>query len=132
MLAAADKSPEKLVCRLAGMAWEQGHRIVVLAADAAGAERLDQLLWEYPQGRFVPHARGPADASAPVWITTDHGTDGGDRDLLINLSDVPIDQPGRFSRLLEIVPAEPDRRTASREKFRHYRELGLEPVSHRL
>jgi DNA polymerase IIIc chi subunit len=36
----------------------------------------------------------------------------------------------RFRRLLEIVPAEPAQRDASREKFRNYRALGLSPETH--
>ena len=35
-----------------------------------------------------------------------------------------------FRRVLEIVPAEPGQRDASREKFRNYRALGLSPETH--
>lgn len=134
VLAAADKSAEKLVCSLAGKAWKEGHRIVVLTRDDASASHLDRLMWEYPEGRFLPHARLPADDPAPVGITADAKTAAaaGDRDVLINLSEAAIPEPGRFSRVLEIVPAEPRHREASREKFRHYRELGLDPVTHNL
>ena len=133
-MAAADKSPEKLVCRLAGMAWEKGHRVAVLTPDEASAIQLDRLMWEYPQGRFLPHARLPAEDPAPVGIATDEKTAaaGGRHDVLIHLSEAAISEPTRFSRLLEIVPAEPRHRDASRDKFRHYRQLGLDPVSHSL
>jgi DNA polymerase-3 subunit chi len=132
VLAGSPPTAGQLACRLSLMAWEQGHRVSVLAADEAGAKALDELMWEYPPARFLPHECGPADAGVPVQIVSSAGEVAADRDVLVNLAGSAVPDPSRFRRLLEIVPADPGLRAASREKFRHYRALGLKPESHEI
>jgi DNA polymerase-3 subunit chi len=123
-------SAEQLACRLALMAWEQGHQIAVITETADFAARLNDLMWEYPAGRFLPHSAGPGDTRAPVIIGNSDMTIPADSEVIINLTAAPISGPDRFKRLLEIVPGSPSQRTASRQKFRAYRDQGLDPVSH--
>lgn len=130
VLANAAQSAEQLACRLAMMAWEQGHRVAVLAADEKDAESLDEVMWDYPPGRFLPHSRESVEPLPPVSISTGLSDIPSDRDVLINLADYAVPEPNRFKRLLEIVPGAELKRLASREKFRTYRELGLNPESH--
>jgi len=125
-----DQSAERLACRLAMMAWEQGHRVAVLTADEKDASTLDDIMWDYPPGRFLPHENGATASDTPVSIGTQIADIPPDRNVLINLADYPIPEPGRFKRLLEIVPGDELKRLASRTKFRAYRDLGLEPASH--
>lgn len=121
---------EQLACRLALMAWEQGHKIAVLTETADLARQLDELMWDYPAGRFLPHSATPGDTRAPVIIGKSDMTIPGDSEVVINLTGTAISEPDRFKRLLEIVPGIPAQRTASRHKFRSYREQGLDPASH--
>ena len=121
---------QRLACRLALMAWERGHHAQVLTTDEEQARTFNDLLWQSPKGRFVPHGMTgkPEARGAPITITTrDRVRDGA---LLINLSREPVAEPGRFERLLEIVPHQPADRDASREKYRYYRNQGLEPQTH--
>ncbi len=130
VLARPDQSAQHLACKLALMAWEQGHRVMVLTVGESDAAALDRTMWDFPPGRFLPHSRGRDSSAAPVSIETHCGKEISDRDVVINLTDSAIPEPGRFSRLLEIVPADDRQRTASRLKFREYRDLGLNPESH--
>ena len=114
------------------MAWEQGHRIAICVADAAAARRLDERMWDDPPGRFLPHASGADDGAAPVHIVTGVGAIASHRDLVINLCAEAVPEPGRFARLCEIVPFDPAQRTASRVKFRAYRDSGLSPEHHEM
>lgn len=132
VLANAQQSALHLVCRLALMAWEQGHLVMVLAADETEAKSLDSLMWDFPEGRFLPHSSGPVDDGSPVRIGLPGREIPGNRDLVINMADIPVPEPGRFNRVLEIVPAAEQQRLASREKFREYRDMGLEPVTHNI
>ena len=130
VLAKGGQAARQLACRLALMAWEQGHRVAMRTADSTQARVLDEMMWDYPPGRFLPHAvHGRAD-NAPVSICVGDDGIGDDRDLVINLVENAVPEPRRFSRLLEIVPAEPGQRSASREKFRIYRDQGLKPSHH--
>jgi DNA polymerase III subunit chi len=137
VLAESAPSAEQLACRLSLMAWEQGHRVSVLAPDENAARSLDELMWDYPPARFLPHQRGEpgpgaARRAAPVSIVASADQVGADRDVVVNLGAEAVPHPGRFRRLLEIVPAEPRMREASRDKYRHYRKLGLHPTSHEI
>lgn len=132
VLAGSAPTAGQLACRLSLMAWEQGHRVSVLAADETAARALDELMWDYPPARFLPHERGPVDAGVPVQIVLFADQVAADRDVVINLAGSAVPDPLRYRRLLEIVPADEALRAASREKFRHYRALGLQPDSHEI
>ena len=125
-------SPGRLACRLCMMAWEQGHRVAVLAGSEEDANALDELMWDFPPGRFLPHALGAAETEVPVSIVPDAEQLAAGRDVVINLAATPVPEPGRFQRLLEIVPADTQRKEASRDKFRQYRDWGLSPGSHQI
>ena len=130
VLAKPNQSAERFACKLAMMAWEQGHHVAVLTADESHADVLDEIMWDFPPGRFLPHSRAEADPEAPVSINTHAMEIPADRDVVINLADTAVPEPGRFRRLLEIVPGAGQKRLASRQKFREYRNLGLDPASH--
>jgi DNA polymerase III subunit chi len=123
------QSAELLACKLALTAWEHGKRIMVLVSSDADCQRLDELMWVHPQGRFLPHAPGEG-LPAPVRIGTISELMGQAADVLINLTATAILEPARFQRLLELVPANDSQREASRQKFREYRARGLEPAHH--
>ncbi len=118
---------ERLACRLALMAWERGHRISIVSRDEAQSRHLDQLMWQTPEGRFLPHEPGDQHP-APVRLLL--SAPDADADVVINLTDAPMPLPLAWNRLLEIVPHRPADREASRVKFRHYRDGGLDPKAH--
>jgi len=127
-----DQTTQTVACRLALKAWQQGYHVAVLVSDKKAATSLDDLMWNVPAGRFLPHSKGAADADTPVSIDV-HGAEiATDRDLVINLSEQAISEPGRYKRLLEIVPGSAQQREASRQKFRIYRDLGMEPETHNI
>ena len=138
VLAESAPSAEHLACRLSLMAWEQGHRVSVLAPGEAAARSLDELKCDFPPASFLPHARwtdttrevDAQDSAAPVAIVASADRLGADCSVVVNLSGDAVPDPQRFRRLLEIVPAEPRMREASRAKYREYRKLGLQPTSH--
>jgi DNA polymerase-3 subunit chi len=129
-----DSAPEagKLACRLALMACERNQKIFIITASKTAGEQLDALMWQYPEGRFLPHTRaGDEDSGkAPVHIGT--LSDLNPTDVVINLCPEAVPQPERFSRLLEIVPYAENERQASRVKYKTYRNLGLNPQTHEI
>jgi len=58
---------EVVLPRLIEKAYEAGHRIVVRAPEAMLA-RLDELLWTYDDGSFLPHGRSDA-AAQPILLS---------------------------------------------------------------
>lgn len=124
------KSVDQLACQLAMMAWEQGLRSLVVVPDSSQIQPLDDLMWSLPQERFLPHQAGVGASQAPVSIGSMADLDQAQADVIINLDLAAVPNPHRFRRLLELVPAREAERQASRDKFRAYRELGLDPKSH--
>ena len=132
ILADPSASADRLACHLALKAWEAGHRIVVYSGSEEEVQRLDELMWDHPPGRFIPHGTASDNAGLPVRIAViDDDIDDG-RDLVINMTSQALPEPTRFRRLLEIVPADNARRSASRIKFKTYREQGLDPAHHEI
>jgi DNA polymerase-3 subunit chi len=130
VLARPTQSAGELACRLAMKAWEGGFRVVVRVDDENAARDLDEQMWDYPAGRFLPHGAGADASAAPVAIVTAREQLPAERDLVINLCADAVQGAERFGRLLEIVPADPTARDASRVKYRDYRERGLSPETH--
>ena len=130
--------PDIVACRLAAKAWGLGHAIFVHALDDAHARALDERLWTWQQGSFVPHALAgaapelPADVPAPVLIGWGGEPPADHWDLLINL------QPGvpaffsRYQRVAELVARSKDARQRGRERYQFYRDRGYELHTHHL
>ncbi|MCC5794464.1 MAG: DNA polymerase III subunit chi [Chromatiales bacterium] len=129
------ESRDRLVfaCRLAEKAWQLGHKVSVATASQEDAAALDDLMWTFRQGSFLPHALVPVPPATPAPIAiTWPGAARDPADLLINLADdVPQDWRS-FGRVAEVIDASPGIREAGRERFRWYREQGLDPETHKL
>jgi len=126
-----------MACRLALMSWERGHRTTIVTETGESARQLDALMWESPAMRFLPHelATGSEPGAAAVVIALMDGlprNSVGECDVLINLSPQAVQEPERFKRLLEIVPQEKEARAASRQKYRFYQDMGIEPGAHEI
>jgi len=120
-------------CRLAEKALGLGHRIYLHTASGSDTNQLNDLLWTFRDGSFVPHLpmdRSPgedSDDDTPIHIG--HSTEPGHHtDLLINMADeVPLFF-SRFDRVAEIVAA--DSRDIARDRFRFYRDRGYALETH--
>ncbi len=120
-----------LACRIAEKAYKQSKRIYLYCGDDATASRLDELLWTFRQGSFVPHERAGEDAGAPV-IIGDTPPPAREADVLINLDrDVP-DFFSRFERVAEIVDTDEQARSQARQRYQFYRDRGYDLESHQV
>jgi len=118
-------------CRLVEKAYQLEHRVRVHCDSVELAGRVDTVLWTFADRSFVPHglAGSAGAAGAPVVISAGD-QDVPPADLLVNLGrDVPPDFE-RYGRVAEVIDGEEARRHAGRERFRFYRERGIEPETH--
>ncbi len=131
---AGQHSRQTFACRLAEKAYRLDKTVHIHARNPADAERLDELLWTFRDGSFVPHERlgsGDGPAESPVTIGCEGDTVQA-RDLLINLCD---DIPGcaeAFPRVAELVTSDDDCKQLSRRRFAAYREQGHSLETHNL
>lgn len=130
---ARDNSRALLACRLADKAYRLGHTVYIAASSEAQAATLDDLLWTFRQDSFVPHERYPLISAegSPVLIGVAAPTEVTAQ-VLINFTDALPDGFERYERVVELVDAHPDVLAASRERFKHYRERGFAPETHKL
>lgn len=134
--AGSDDKPG-IACRLAEKAYRLGHRIYVYTADAAATRELDELLWLFSPGSFVPHAPcgngGADDAAADTPVLVGHCSPPADaHDVLISLAPQVPEFFSRFQRLIELVGTDADDKAQSRERFRFYRDRGYDLHTHNL
>ncbi len=134
VLQSADRRTRLLTaCRIAEKAFEQGLRVSILAEGPEEVAELDDLLWTFSDRSFVPHGCWPAEEDfardTPVLIGCG-SVPRSHRDVLINLGQELADDPAGYARICEVVGgAEPEKKTA-RERWRRYRDAGLELDSH--
>ncbi len=121
-------------CRLIDKAWQQDLGILVLCPDQETIEIFDELLWNWREDSFIPHAAAPAEAPVEAVLINSRLDIKPSRDntLLLNLSHQVPDGFGHFSRIGEIVFEDEACKASSRDKFRYYREQGFTPRTHDL
>ena len=96
--------------------------------DEASGKALDELMWDYPKRRFIPHAIVSDNTQAPIHIgwTQPELAEG----LLINLATKVPPFFGRFDRVAEIIVEET--KEGGRERYKHYRHRGYPIHDHQL
>ena len=134
LLPASGNARELFACRLTEKAYRLGHRVYLLAPDRPAALELDELLWTFSQGSFVPHAivstATPAD-DHPVLIGHEEPPPAFG-EVLVNLAAEIPPWFGRFARVAELVGADDAARASGRERYRFYRERGYPLDTHTL
>ncbi|HRQ56107.1 MAG TPA: DNA polymerase III subunit chi [Azoarcus taiwanensis] len=122
-------NPLALACELVARAYASGRRIAVRTADAASAKHLDDALWTFEPGGFIPHVQlgTPLSPETPVVVAhAQAASDWPHHDLLFNLAtDAPTDFC-EFRTVVEIVGQGDDDRFAARARWMHYKSQGAE------
>jgi DNA polymerase-3 subunit chi len=120
-------------CRLTEKAVQQGHHVYINTESAVQLQQLDDLLWTFRAGSFLPHAvdDGQDHGASPVLLA--HGREPADsHDVLVNLS---IDIPpffGRFNRVAELVGGDEKQRAEARNRYRFYKDRGYALKTHEI
>ena len=121
-----DAEPETrptFACRLTEKAFRQGHRLYIHTEDAASAQQMDQLLWQFRAQSFLPHGLADGERDDPIVIGCADNP-GDHADVLINLALRVPDFVGRFQRVAEVVTQAPQIREPLRQSARYYKDRG--------
>ena len=140
LLSQGSGARDGFVCRLVHKAYQLGHRLYLLTADAAHSQSLDRLLWTFNPGSFIPHQLAsssepatPASASDTVPVLIGHQEPPVScHDTLVSLvANIPH-WFSRFERIAEVVESDEAARQQARERFRYYRDRGYPLDTHQL
>lgn len=134
VLPSADANQRRLLaCRLTEKAYRMGMKIYVHTSSAEEDQIIDDLLWTFRQGSFIPHERQGVGKPEPVPVIIGHTAPPDDiRDLLINLAPEIPTAFDRFERLAELVDQDETVRQEGRRRYRLYKDQGHTPETHHL
>jgi DNA polymerase III subunit chi len=130
----SDSAPDahlRHACRLAEQAADQGQKVFMRTTNADDVKRIDDLLWTFGDRSFLPHEIAtPTSPSHPrIRVLIGGAPPSNFRDLVVNLS-VDALSDDSLTRIVELVPADSERKRVARERFKNYRERGIEPTTH--
>jgi len=130
---AAGTARLKVACRLAEKAYLASQRALIWHTDRAELEALDELLWTFADGSFVPHEWLTSNAASEAPVLLSAGAPPAEGfDFVVNLAADPPPFLHLTRRIAEIIDGDEARRRAGRARFKAYRELGIEPATHTL
>lgn len=102
--------------------------------DARQAEMIDDLLWTWKQGSFIPHEIQSDSISADCPIVINYMPDlkTDMHDVLINMArEIPLFF-SHFERVTEIVDQDEETRQVARQRYRFYQDRGYPLESHEI
>lgn len=115
------------VCRVVYKAYLVAGRASVLCSTAELAKRLDDLLWTFNQGSFIPHMLAPSDEA--VVLATELALLPHDRDLILLVDALP-DGLERFAQVRDFIM--PERKDEARQRYRQLKQMGFNLTVHTL
>jgi DNA polymerase-3 subunit chi len=132
----SDDARLELACKIVDKATQLDQHVYVHSTSEEEAHKLDELLWTFSQGSFIPHRVVRSELKIPpvepVLIGVNQPPGGGRWDVLVNLAaDVP-EFFSRYERVAEVVDADAARREQSRERYRFYRDRGYKLNTHQV
>ena len=127
------QAQHRLACRIADKAYRQQHQVYIHTNDQQQSEHLDQLMWVFQDGSFLPHCLQQARESTdtPVTIGHDHEPEQ-QTEVLINLADQVPAFYSRFERIVELVTGDESTRQKARTRYKYYRDRGYAIETHKL
>ena len=134
---ANDRARHMTACRLSEKAFRQQLPVYIHTESSAEAHTLDDLLWTFRGGSFLPHkildsAENETEARDPL-ITIGYGSAPSLHEgVLINLASAVPDFFSRFERVIEVVDADNERRQSGRDRYRFYKDRGYKLGTHKL
>jgi DNA polymerase-3 subunit chi len=124
---------DAMACKLVNKVYLLQHSVYIHVASKEDAARIDDALWTFTPGSFIPHSiyQPGADAREPVVIgCQDHAPQS--LDVLLNLTaEVPLFF-SQFHRVAELVDAEENSRALARARFKFYKDRGYDLATHEL
>jgi DNA polymerase-3 subunit chi len=121
----------RILCDLSEEYYTAGQRVVVMVRDDNQGVTLDQFMWTWKKGSFLPHVYQSGSVEChdePVVIVAEEENPNGAEVLLLGVP-CTLEFIRHFRHVIDFAETFDDARLAeSRERFRNYREHGFAPV----
>lgn len=117
------------VCRVIHKIYQVSTRAAVLCDTPQRAKALDDLLWTFNQGSFVPHGLAPC--REPICIGTETHELRDYAILILLVEKLPAHLED-FARLVDFIMPAPDQLKAARQRYKMLKERQLTLTVHPL
>lgn len=118
------------ICRLADYYYQREQRVMVLVRDETQAISLDRFLWAWDKSSFLPHAYDSGSVECfeePVVISREENNINNASVLILG-SPSSVEFVSQFDQVIDFAElSDPGLAQLSRERFRLYRQHGLNP-----
>ncbi|MDD2864362.1 MAG: DNA polymerase III subunit chi [Methylococcales bacterium] len=121
-------------CKLIEKAYNSGKFCYVLLDSIEQCQRLDDMLWTFRAGSFIPHQLFTGvvpEITKQVLIGTANAPELW-KNVVFNLSSHMPQEWQQMQRVLEILDNNEMTKAAGRERYRSYKQAGIEIVTHKI
>jgi len=120
-------------CKLIEKAYRSGSFCYVLTDSAEQSRTIDDLLWTFRAGSFIPHqiyTGEPPDTEKVILIGSLDAPEHWQK-ILFNLSSRYPDVGPQTGRILEILDNSETTKEAGRNRYRRYQQSGMTVTTHK-
>lgn len=120
-------------CKLIEKAYNSGKFCYVLLDSFEQCQRLDDMLWTFRAGSFIPHqlfTGGEPEIKTQVLIGVENAPVNW-QNVIFNLSSSLPQNWQNATRVLEILDNNETTKAAGRERYRAYKNAGIEITTHK-
>jgi DNA polymerase-3 subunit chi len=124
----------RFACRIIDKAFAAEQRVLVCLDNDAELTSFDELLWTFAQDSFVPHEPLTSESDweeTPVLLSCALAPKTP-ADVVVNLGSGVPGAVAQSANVIEIIDADAARRQAGRVRYKQYKEMGVEPTTHKL
>jgi DNA polymerase III subunit chi len=121
-------------CKLIEKAYRSGHFCYVLTDSAEQSQKIDDLLWTFRAGSFIPHQiyTGELPDIEKVILIGSLAVPENWQKTLFNLSSHYPELGPQSERILEILDNSESTKETGRNRYRQYQQSGMNITTHKL
>ena len=121
-------------CKLIEKAYRNGQFCYILTDSDEQSQLLDDLLWTFRAGSFIPHEiyTGQAPSTDKVILIGSVKAPEHSQGLLFNLSSKYPEDISNTKRILEILDNCEITKAAARNRYRQYQQAGMSVTTHNM
>lgn len=122
----------RFACKLIEKAYRSGCFCYVLTDSEQHSHTLDELLWTFRPNSFIPHQiyQGEIPQFPNTVLIGSQPAPAAWQKIILNLAANPPGDLTHTERVLEILDNNEQLKQLGRQRYRYYKQLGINPVTH--
>lgn len=124
----------RFACKLIEKAYRSGSFCYVQTDSQAHSHTLDELLWTFRPNSFIPHQiyQGETPQFPNTVLIGDQAAPLQWQKTILNLGSNPPVDLSNTEKVLEILDNDEQIKAIGRQRFRYYKQMGIEPITHHI